>query len=356
MQRDGDAPTKPPDQLAADLDPSDPRLSRDAAQDGDDDRDTALPPGAYDDFARKASSAELMSPEAKRALSAPSLPKLDAPRDAMATIQDVDLDAPAFEIDTSIPTVAGSRRVQSGPHEIPLDVERDSEPAERTLPLPLPAPVNAVMTPATPTPVGRQPIIAEPGEPEWHDEVTLRDSRAPTVRGKQDVLPPGSGLEYPAPVDESLAFSLDGAPGDAIGLIAARVTPVAPKSDDPLVELRDRYAVGDFTGALSIAEAVLTDDPSNAEVGRYLESCKDILMQMYKARLGALTQIPRIALAAEELRWLTLDHRSGFLLSCIDGISTVEDLLDVSGMPPLDTLRILYTLMQQQIIEMTPSR
>jgi len=143
---------------------------------------------------------------------------------------------------------------------------------------------------------------------------------------------------------------------DALDLVAARATPLAPRSDDPMVELRDRYAVGDFTGAMTIAEAVLADDPSNAEVLRYMESCRDILLQMYKARLGSLDRIPRIALPAEELRWLTLDHRSGFLLSCIDGTSTIEDILDVSGMPPLDTLRILYTLMQQQIIELAPDR
>lgn len=142
--------------------------------------------------------------------------------------------------------------------------------------------------------------------------------------------------------------------GDALALVNARAASMPPKANDPLADLRDRYAVGDFTGAHEIAEEVLKKDPSNAEALRFRESCKDILAQMYTARIGAPTQVPRIVVANQDLQWLTLDHRAGFLLSCIDGSMTVEEILDVSGMPSLDALRILYTLLQQQVIELSP--
>ena len=51
-----------------------------------------------------------------------------------------------------------------------------------------------------------------------------------------------------------------------------------------------------------------------------------------------------------QLRWLSIDHRAGFVLSLVDGVSSLEMILDVSGMPTLDALRILYELMQQRII------
>ncbi len=38
------------------------------------------------------------------------------------------------------------------------------------------------------------------------------------------------------------------------------------------------------------------------------------------------------------------------MLSLIDGSSTVEELLDISGMNRLDALRILYTLFDQRVI------
>jgi hypothetical protein len=50
------------------------------------------------------------------------------------------------------------------------------------------------------------------------------------------------------------------------------------------------------------------------------------------------------------VRWLSLDHRAGFVLSCVDGYSSIDEILDVSGMPPLDALRVLYELLQQRII------
>jgi hypothetical protein len=73
---------------------------------------------------------------------------------------------------------------------------------------------------------------------------------------------------------------------------------------------------------------------------------------MYTARLGSVSLVPKIVLPPERIKWLTLDHRTGFLLSCIDGRSSVEEILDVSGMPALDSLRILCDLLQQQIIAM----
>ena len=122
------------------------------------------------------------------------------------------------------------------------------------------------------------------------------------------------------------------------------------KRGDPLAELRERYALGDFSGALTIAEGILEDDPDNGDAQRYAESCRDVLKQMYAAKLGSLDQVPVVAIPSEQLRWLTLDHRSGFLLSHVDGVSTLEEILDVSGMNHLEAMRIIYELLQQKVI------
>jgi hypothetical protein len=58
----------------------------------------------------------------------------------------------------------------------------------------------------------------------------------------------------------------------------------------------------------------------------------------------------RVAVPSDQIRWLSLDHRAGFVLSLIDGSSTVEELLDISGMNRLDALRILYTLYDQRVV------
>jgi hypothetical protein len=92
--------------------------------------------------------------------------------------------------------------------------------------------------------------------------------------------------------------------------------------------MRDRYATGDFTGALVVAEAMLETTPDHEEARRCHERCTEVLSQMY----------------------LSLDHRAGFLLSLVDGRLTIEELLDISGMPRLDALRILYGLLDQRVI------
>jgi len=126
--------------------------------------------------------------------------------------------------------------------------------------------------------------------------------------------------------------------------------PAQSERDARITEMKDRYAMGDFTGALVVAESMLEVDPEDIDAQRYAQSCRDVLTQMYTARLGALTQHVRVAVPGDQIRWLSLDHRSGFVLSLIDGSSTVEELLDISGMNRLDALRIIYTLFDQRVI------
>jgi hypothetical protein len=71
---------------------------------------------------------------------------------------------------------------------------------------------------------------------------------------------------------------------------------------------------------------------------------------MYAAKIGPLDRVPTLNVQPPELRWLSMDHRAGFLLSLVDGSSSIEMILDLSGMPLLDTLRILHELYQQRII------
>jgi len=48
--------------------------------------------------------------------------------------------------------------------------------------------------------------------------------------------------------------------------------------------------------------------------------------------------------------WLNLDHRAGFLLAQIDGAVNYEELFALSGLPRLDTAKILATLLNDGVI------
>ncbi len=88
--------------------------------------------------------------------------------------------------------------------------------------------------------------------------------------------------------------------------------------------MRDRFSLGDYTGALGVAEKILEEDPSHEDARHYAGECRSVLEQMYTARIGPLDRIPLVAVPREQLRWLSIDHRAGFILSHIDGVSTLE--------------------------------
>jgi hypothetical protein len=68
--------------------------------------------------------------------------------------------------------------------------------------------------------------------------------------------------------------------------------------------------------------------------------------------LVALTAVPFVVLPDERLRELPLDARAGFLLSLVDGTSTVDMLLDISSLHEEETLAILINLMRLGAIEL----
>ncbi|MFT3765844.1 MAG: hypothetical protein QM820_10035 [Minicystis sp.] len=70
----------------------------------------------------------------------------------------------------------------------------------------------------------------------------------------------------------------------------------------------------------------------------------------YVDALGGPIGVPRLAVSPAQLTSLPLGREAGFLLSRVDGESTVDDLCDISSLGRLDTLRILFDLLQQGVI------
>lgn len=63
------------------------------------------------------------------------------------------------------------------------------------------------------------------------------------------------------------------------------------------------------------------------------------------------TRVPRIAVSQEVLLKTQLSHKAGFLVSLLDGISTVEMVVDVAGMPEEEALAELQSLYLLGIIQ-----
>ncbi|HEX5099963.1 MAG TPA: hypothetical protein VFV94_10705, partial [Polyangiaceae bacterium] len=215
-------------------------------------------------------------------------------------------------------------------------------------------PPPAVIT-GPPTSSNKRPARRTSRTPRPSRPASERPARRPSSPPQQPAIELDLELEaqppVPAPEPDALEMELP--------LPNARISSGAPgpSSNDPeVVAMKDRYATGDFSGALIVAEGILEAEPQHEEARRCRERCTDVLSQMYLARLGSLAQIVQVALSGDEIRWLSLDHRAGFLLSLIDGASSIETLLDISGMARLEALRILYGLLDQRVIALSEGR
>ena len=117
-----------------------------------------------------------------------------------------------------------------------------------------------------------------------------------------------------------------------------------------LKSARRQLDLDDHTGAMEFivkAEALAPDD---LEVKVLKERSERTLLTMLESKLGPLTAVPRVLLKDDEIIWLNLDHRAGFVLAQIDGSVTFDDLFSVSGMTRLDTARILAQLVDEGVI------
>jgi hypothetical protein len=64
-------------------------------------------------------------------------------------------------------------------------------------------------------------------------------------------------------------------------------------------------------------------------------------------RIGAVTAVPVLV---EGAIMTSLDHRAAFVLRFLDGMSTIDDILDASGLPRVEALQILADLLERRVI------
>ncbi len=271
-----------------------------AAVTGGTERPTVSPPFDLEEFAKHSDSK-------LRAVRSP-VPKV--PDVATAPPPHIDLD---LSQDFPVPD-------RPRPPQITLTDEHEVEAAR----------IRSVLIPSDPPPKGSAAKRAERAEED-------PEEAAPKTRA------------YPTEYEKDpFAHLSQGAQSSKAGANAPAAAP--SPGQGRLADMSDRFSLGDYTGALEIAETILGEDAGNGQAARCADECRSKLIQMYTAKIGPLDRVPMVMVAREQLRWLSIDHRAGFLLSHVDGVSSLEMILDVSGMPLLDALKILTELQQQRVI------
>jgi hypothetical protein len=188
--------------------------------------------------------------------------------------------------------------------------------------------------------------MADPMAPALSDDIPV------TIDDEMDEVLADRGLAKsaaPGPSAESAAESTSRPSGSAAGADAAPVL-TQRTIDDPVAEMVDCYSLGDYAGAIAVADLILEEEPHHLLARECRTNAQNALEGIYATRLGSFDRMPFVALAAAQIDGLAIDHRAGFLLSLVDGSSPIESILDVSGMPRLDALRILNELVHRGVI------
>lgn len=221
---------------------------------------------------------------------------------------------------------------------------------------------TSTMTAAVPQPVATQPTRPVP----------VPVPVAPQLTRPVFVPPP-----MPAKAMGS-ALVEEGVPTEAVGEVITRqvevkqaaVSPAsrAPhRTDTPLdlalAEARDRgkllvRKVSDALSAGKNAEAaeaaedlLLAAEKSPAPgIGEVVEPARTTLERAFFAHLGR-SGVPTMAVDDATVNSSSFDHRTGFLLSCIDGTLPIDTLIDISGMGRFEAARTLSRLLRRKIIK-----
>lgn len=75
-----------------------------------------------------------------------------------------------------------------------------------------------------------------------------------------------------------------------------------------------------------------------------------------RARLTPLSRVPTMMRKLTELGGLLEDPKTAYVLGFVDGILPLDTIIDVTGLPELDTLRVLDRMVSQGIVVFRPSR
>lgn len=109
------------------------------------------------------------------------------------------------------------------------------------------------------------------------------------------------------------------------------------------------HARGRGQAAVVAASLAIEEAPESVAAQKLVHGSSEELLGLFARYIGNPDVVPSLAKPLHELTE-GVDARDAFLLSRVDGLLTVSDIIDVSGMPSLESHRILCRLLIDGII------
>jgi hypothetical protein len=132
-------------------------------------------------------------------------------------------------------------------------------------------------------------------------------------------------------------------------VVAAAQSNVATNLNAILLEARRLRLSGELEAAYDITKKILSRS-DNPDAQALQDDLAEELVSKHIQVIGSLGQTPSLNVEMSDIAGLDLDHRAGFILSQIDSLSTYEDIIELSSMSRLETLSVLASLVEKELI------
>jgi hypothetical protein len=181
-------------------------------------------------------------------------------------------------------------------------------------------------------------------------DLGLRPGGAPGAA--KPAPPPSAAIEDTAPLDP-----LDVKSAQILKQVDSEAPPnetVDDRTRRRISALLDRAlawnGINEFEKAVMAAELSLSEDPNSAVAQKLVQRNRDTIMSVFQNYIGDLQRVPALAKPLHQLGNASISPRAAFLLSRVDGQLSIDELLDVSGMPRLEAYRYLCQLFLRGIL------
>ncbi len=127
-----------------------------------------------------------------------------------------------------------------------------------------------------------------------------------------------------------------------------------PATTSLLQDARGLMQSGDHCAALDLLRSAPEADVSGLEFEACIELARATLYRGYSGRFSDLLRMPALKVPVDDITKFNIPTDAGFLISIMDGMTSLEDLIAVSGMDAFEALHMLDGLLEAGIAELSP--
>jgi tetratricopeptide (TPR) repeat protein len=123
------------------------------------------------------------------------------------------------------------------------------------------------------------------------------------------------------------------------------------EEDNKLQKLKQLINEKKFEESYDLAKSICEEEPDNEDAQNLFSIVKDSLTERYTRTFKNNNIIPVMKIDLTDLMHYSLTQQDGFIISLLDGKTTLQEIIDTSGLTDFDCKRIISKLKNLGIIE-----